>query len=160
MPSQAKATAAGSAPREALQALGADVAEGSELGARGWVTALRDDRGHRRHHSRLPLLMTMKLLLASLLAASALFGGAPVRALPPLDELEIELQGEAQGWLNATCTYYGLGWLSDEQGRYALRRLTTLIKGQYLGEDAVNRAKKVALERDPGCQTIWPESGV
>ena len=77
--------------------------------------------------------MSMRLLLASLLTASAVFGGAPVMALSPLDEVEIELQGEAQGWLNATCNYYELGWISDEQGRYALRRLTTLIKGEHLG---------------------------
>ena len=99
----------------------------------------------------------MRLLLASLLTASAVFGGAPVMALSPLDEVEIELQGEAQGWLNATCTYYDLGWMSDEQGRYALRRLTTLIKGEYLGVNALNWAKKAALERDPGGQTIWPK---
>ena len=61
-------------------------------------------------------------------------------ALPALDELEIELKGEAQGWLNATCTYYDLGWISEEQGRYATRRLTTFIKCEYLGDDAVNRA--------------------
>ena len=101
----------------------------------------------------------MRVLLASLLTASAVFGGAPVMALPALDELEIELQGEAQGWVNATCTYYDFGWISEEQGKYALRRLTTLIKGEYLGDDAVKRAKKVALERDPGCQSIWPEMG-
>ena len=80
-------------------------------------------------------------------------------ALPALDELEIELQGEAQGWLNATCTYYDLGWISEEQCRYAIWRLTTLIKGEYLGDDAVNRAKKAALEQDPGCQATWAQSG-
>ena len=101
----------------------------------------------------------MRLLLASLLTASAVFGGAPAMALPPLDELEIALQGEAQGWLNATCTYYDLGWISEEQGRYAVLRLTTLIKGEYLGDEAVNRAKKAALDRDPGCQSIWAEPG-
>ena len=101
----------------------------------------------------------MRVLLASLLTASAVLGGAPLMASPALDELEIELQGEAQGWLNATCTYYDFGWISEEQGRDALRRLTTLIKGEYLGDDAVKRAKKVALERDPGCQSIWPETG-
>ena len=101
----------------------------------------------------------MRVLLASLLTASVVFGGAPVMALTPLDDLEIELQGEAQGWLNAPRTYYDLGWISEEQGRYALRRLTTLIKGEYLGDDAVNRAQKAALERDPGCQTIWSEPG-
>ena len=41
--------------------------------------------------------MSMRLLLASLLTASAVFRGAPVMALSPLDEVEIELQGEAQG---------------------------------------------------------------
>ena len=78
--------------------------------------------------------MSMRLLLASLRTASAVFGGAPVMALTPLDEVEVELQSEAQGWLNATCTYYDLGWISDEQGRYALRRLKTLIKGEFLGD--------------------------
>ena len=75
----------------------------------------------------------------------------------PLDEAEIELQGEAKGWLNATYTYYNLGYISDEQSRYALRRLTTLIKGEYLGVNALNWAKKAALERDPVCQNIWPK---
>ena len=101
----------------------------------------------------------MRVLLASLLTASAVLGVIPVMALPALDELEIELQGEAQGWVNATCTYYDLGWISEEQGRYAVLRLTTLIKGEYLGDEAVNRAKKAALERDPGCQSIWAEPG-
>ena len=55
-------------------------------------------------------------------------------ALSPLDEVEIELQGEAKEWLIASCTYYDLGWISDEQGRYALRRLKTLIKGEFLGD--------------------------
>ena len=101
----------------------------------------------------------MRVLLASLLTASAVFGGAPVMELPALDELEIELQGEAQGWLNATCTYYDFGWISEEQGRFALRRLTTLIKGEYLGNEAVKQAKNVVLERAPGCQSIWPDMG-
>jgi len=68
--------------------------------------------------------MSMRVLLASLLTASAVFASAPAMASPLLDELEIALQGEAQGWLNATCTYYDLGWISEEQGRYAVLRLT------------------------------------
>ena len=59
----------------------------------------------------------MRLLLASVLTAAAVLGSAPVMAFPPLDDLEIELRGEGQGWLNATCTYYGMGWLSEEQGK-------------------------------------------
>ena len=101
----------------------------------------------------------MRVLIASLLSVSAVLGGAPVMALPALDDLEIELRGEAQGWLNATCTYYGLGWINEDQGRKALRRLTTLIKGSYLGHEALNQATKIALGRAPGCQAIWPDTG-
>ena len=101
----------------------------------------------------------MKALLASLLTASALWGVAPVMALPPLNDFEIELQGEAQGWLNSTCTFYDIGWLGEEQASKVLRRLMVLIKGDYLGEDLARQAKKIALERNPGCQAIWPESG-
>ena len=63
-------------------------------------------------------------------------------AVPLLDELEIELRGESQGWLNATCTYYDIGWLSDEQASQALRRLLVRIKGDFLGDDLARQAKK------------------
>jgi len=33
-----------------------------------------------------------------------------------------------------------------------------LIKGDYLGEDLAKQAKKIALERSPGCQAVWPET--
>ena len=101
--------------------------------------------------------MKMKVQLASLLAASALWGVSPAMALPPLDDFEIELRGEAQGWLNSTCTYYDIGWLSEEQSRKAIGRLMALIKGDYLGEDLARQAKKIALERSPGCRAVWPE---
>ena len=78
-------------------------------------------------------------------------------ALPPLDDLEIELRGESQGWLNATCTYYDIGWLSGEQASKALGRLMVHIKGDYLGKDLATQAKKIALERSPACRAVWPE---
>ena len=101
--------------------------------------------------------MTMKAQLASLLAASALWGVAPAMALPPLDDVEIELRGEAQGWLNSTCTFYDIGWISEEQASKALLRLMALIKGDYLGEDLARQAKKIALQRSPGCRAVWPQ---
>lgn len=101
----------------------------------------------------------MRVVLSSLLAATAFFGNAPLMAVPLLDELEIELRGEAQGWLNATCTYYDIGWLSDEQSSQALRRLLVRIKGDFLGDDLARQAKKIPLERCPGCQAIWPATG-
>ena len=78
-------------------------------------------------------------------------------ALPPLDDLEIELRGESQGWLNATCTYYDIGWLSGEQASNALKRLMAVINGDYLGKDLATQAKKIALERSPACRAVWPE---
>ena len=99
----------------------------------------------------------MKAQLASLLAASALWGVAPAMALPPLDDVEIELRGEAQGWLNSTCTFYDIGWISEEQASKALLRLMALIKGDYLGEDLASQAKKIALQRSPGCRAVWPQ---
>ena len=101
--------------------------------------------------------MTMKAQLASLLAASALWGVAPAMALPPLDDVEIELRGEAQGWLNSTCTFYDIGWISEEQASKAIRRLIVLIKGDYLGEDLARQAKMIALQRSPGCRAVWPQ---
>ena len=101
--------------------------------------------------------MTMKAQLASLLVATALWGVAPAMALPPLDDFEIEIRGEAQGWLNSTCTYYDIGWLSEEQASKALLRLMALIKGDHFGEDLARQAMKIALERSPGCRAVWPE---
>ena len=95
--------------------------------------------------------------LASLVASTAFWAGSPAAALPPLDDLELELKGEAQGWVNATCTYYGMGWLTEEQGTNALRRLMLVINGAYLGKAAGQETTKAALERDPGCKSIWPD---
>ena len=77
-------------------------------------------------------------------------------AIPAMDDLELRLQGEAKGWLDATCTYYGLGWLTPDQGRKALKRLMLLLTAHYLDPEETERAKSAALSRDPQCKTIWP----
>ena len=96
--------------------------------------------------------------LLSLVAATFLLNTIPAVAMPALDDLEIKLRGEAQGWLNATCTYYGLGWLQPDQGRQALKRLMLLIAAQQIGNLEVDDVKAAALARDPGCEAIWPEA--
>ena len=96
--------------------------------------------------------------LLSLVAATFLLNTIPAVAMPALDDLEIKLRGEAQGWLNATCTYYGLGWLQPDQGRQALKRLMLLIAAQQIGNLEVDDLKAAALARDPGCKAIWPEA--
>ena len=55
--------------------------------------------------------------------------------MPGFDKLQISLEGQAQGWLQATCTYYGLGWLEPEKATGALKRLVLLI-GKDLGHQA------------------------
>ena len=50
-----------------------------------------------------------------------------------------------------------MGWLTEEQGTNALRRLMLVINGSYLGKAAGQATKKAALERDPGCKSIWPD---
>ena len=96
--------------------------------------------------------------LLSLVAATFLLNTIPAVAMPALDDLEIKLRGEAQGWLNATCTYYGLGWLQPDQGRQALKRLMLLIAAHQIGNLEVDDVKAAALARDPGCKAIWPEA--
>ena len=91
------------------------------------------------------------------LAASCLLS-SPAMAIPAMDDLELRLQGEAKGWLDATCTYYGLGWLTADQGSKALKRLMLLLAAHYLDPEETERAKSAALSRDPQCKTIWPES--
>ena len=53
-------------------------------------------------------LFVLRAAVASLLIA------APAAAMPGFDKLQISLEGQAQGWLQA-CTYYGLGWLEPEK---------------------------------------------
>lgn len=89
----------------------------------------------------------------------SIVSSTPATAIPSLEQLDISLQGEAKGWLNATCTYYGLGWLDGEDARQALTRLMKLINANHLGAAQAEQAKTAALERDPGCQAIWPETG-
>ena len=89
-------------------------------------------------------------------AATCLLTATPSIAMPALGDLEIKLRGEAQGWLNATCTYYGLGWLQPDQGRQALKRLMLLITAHQIGNLDVEQVKAAALARDPGCKAIWP----
>ena len=43
------------------------------------------------------------------------------------------------------------------KGTNALRRLMLVINGAYLGKAVGQETKKAALERDPGCKSIWPD---
>ena len=98
----------------------------------------------------------MRLFVLRAAAATVLMA-SPAAAMPGFDQLQISLEGQAKGWLQATCTYYGLGWLEPDNATKALKRLVLLI-GKDLGHQAAVEAKKAALKRDPGCQSVWPDS--
>ena len=69
--------------------------------------------------------------------------------MPGFDQLQISLEGQAQGWLQATCTYYGLGWLEPEQATGALKRLVLLI-GKDLGSSSGCGSQNGGAEARPG----------
>ena len=118
--------------------------------ANGFVSLRLGQHDLRRFHP------VHRSLLA--LAAACWLLSSPVMAIPAMDDLELRLQGEAKGWLDATCTYYGLGWLTPDQGRKALKRLMLLLAAHYLDPEEAERATSAALSRDPQCKSIWPES--
>ena len=92
----------------------------------------------------------------SLIVCAALFlSGFSASAIPAMDQLDIQLEGEAEGWLNATCTYYEQGWISQTNAKVALERIL-LQAGHFLDREEVQRAQKAALTRDPDCKYIWP----
>ena len=92
----------------------------------------------------------------SLIVCAALFLSAfSSSAIPAMDQLDIQLEVEAEGWLNATCTYYELGWISQVNAKVALERIL-LQAGHFLDRDEVQRAQKAALTRDPDCEFLWP----
>ena len=72
-----------------------------------------------------------------------------------MDQLDIQLQGEAEGWLNATCTYYELGWISQTNAQVALERIL-LKAGHFLDHEEAQRAQKAAFTRVPDCKSLWP----
>ena len=92
-------------------------------------------------------------LIAVLLSASA----PPARALPGVDDLDISQRAKGQGWLQATCTYYGLGWLQADRAQRGLRRIVLEISKDQ-GPGAAEMARQETLARDPGCMSIWPHT--
>jgi hypothetical protein len=95
-------------------------------------------------------------LIAVLLAASVL--AAPrTNALPGVDELDISQRAKGQGWLHATSTYYGLGWLQADRSQRGLRRILLEISKDQ-GPGAAEIARQATLARDPGCMSIWPHT--
>ena len=85
------------------------------------------------------------------------FSGANAYAIPALDHLEIQLEGEAEGWLNATCTFHELGWISKANGTTAIERIL-LQAGHFLEREEALKAQKAALTRSPQCKALWPVS--
>jgi len=103
-------------------------------------------------------LYVYQMRTALTVCLSALFfSGVSASAIPALDHLEIQLEGEAEGWLNATCTFHELGWVSKANATTAIERIL-LQAGHFLERDEALKAQKAALTRTPECKALWPVS--
>jgi len=100
------------------------------------------------NHMRTSLAVCLSLFFISSVNASA---------IPALDHLEIQLEGEAEGWLNATCTFHKLGWISKVNALTAIKRIL-LQAGHFLEHEESLKAQKAALTRTPECKALWPVS--
>ena len=90
-----------------------------------------------------------------IVSAALLLSGLNSSAIPAMHQLDIQQEGEAEGWLNATCTYNELAWISETNAKVALERIL-LQAGHFLDREEVQRAQKAALTRDPDCKSLWP----
>ena len=91
-----------------------------------------------------------------IVCAALLLSGFSASAIPAMDQLDIQMEGEAEGWLNATCTYYELGWISQTNSKAVLERIL-LQAGHFLDCEEVQRAQKASLMRDLDSKSLWPK---
>ena len=84
-------------------------------------------------------------------------GGTQDQCVLGVDELDISQRAKGQGWLHATSTYYGLGWLQADRSQRGLRRILLEISKDQ-GPGAAEIARQATLARDPGCMSIWPHT--
>ena len=104
-----------------------------------------------------PVLFCQMRISLIVCCSALFFTGVHASAIPALDHLEIQLEGEAEGWLNATCTFHELGWVSKANATTAIERIL-LQAGHFLERDEALKAQKAALTRTPECKALWPVS--
>ena len=82
-------------------------------------------------------------------------------------QAEYELQREYQGWLDATCSYYVDGWITEDHARDVLRRVNlafigqmSLLRDQALKKNDGFEDEKTRLRYESRCDSIWPKFSI
>jgi hypothetical protein len=71
--------------------------------------------------------LTSRFILSLLLSSFS-----PALASNCYSQAEYELEREYQGWLDATCSYYVDGWITEDHARDVLRRVNLAFIGQMV----------------------------
>ena len=106
----------------------------------------------------------MKSLFIYLTFGSFFLSHSPAIASNYISQAEYELQREYQGWLDATCSYYVDGWITEDHARDVLRRVNlafigqmVLLRDQALKKDDGFEGEKTRLRYESRCDSIWPK---
>ena len=111
--------------------------------------------------------MTMRSLISRFIFISLLSSFSPAVASICYSQAEYELQREYQGWLDATCSYYVDGWITEEHARDVLRRVNldfigqmVLLRDQALKKNDGFEDEKTRLRYESRCDSIWPKFSI
>ena len=111
--------------------------------------------------------MNMRSLIIRFVFSSLLLSFSPALASNCFSQAEYELEREYQGWLDATCSYYVDGWITEEHARDVLRRVNlafigqmVLLRNQALKKDDGFEDEKTRLRYESRCDSIWPKFSI
>ena len=106
----------------------------------------------------------MRFLISRFIFSLLLSSFSPAIASNCYSQAEYELQREYQGWLDATCSYYVDGWITEDHARDALRRVNlafigqiVLLRDQALKKDDRFEDERTRLRHESRRDLIWPK---
>jgi hypothetical protein len=111
--------------------------------------------------------VNMRSLISRFIFISLLSSFSPAIASNCCSQAEYELQREYQGWLDATCSYYVDGWITEDHARDVLRRVNlafigqmVLLRDQALKKNDGFEGEKTRLRYESRCDSIWPKFSI
>ena len=111
--------------------------------------------------------MNMRSLISRFIFSLPLSSFSRAIASNCYSQAEYELQREYQGWLDATCSYYVDGWITEDHAHDVLRRVNLAFIGQMvlLRDHALKKNdgfedEKTRLRYESRCDSIWPKFSI
>ena len=111
--------------------------------------------------------MNIRSLTSRFILSLLLSSFSPALASNCYSQAEYELQREHQGWLDATCSYYVDGWITEDHARDVLRRVNlafigqmVLLRDQALKKNDGFENEKTRLRYESRCDSIWPKFSI